>query len=50
MTYAEAREVVGYFDGTEIKPAEGSPTEDLKKWKKGDSLARNIFLTALDYN
>ena len=50
QTYAEAREVVGYIDGTKVKLDEGSPVEDLRKWKKGDSLARNMLLTALDYN
>ncbi len=50
LTYAEAIEVVGYFDGTEVKPIEGASAEELKKWKKGDGLARNILLTALDYN
>ncbi len=49
LTYAEAEEVVGYFDRTEVKPIEGASTEELKKCRKGDDLSRIILLTALDY-
>ena len=50
LTYAEVREVEGYFNGSEPKPGEDASEEEKKKWKKGDSVARNILLTALDYN
>ena len=50
LTYAEVREVEGYFNGSEPKPGEDATEEEKKKWKKGDSVARNILLTALDYN
>jgi hypothetical protein len=50
LTYAEVREVDGYFNGREPKPGDDATEEEKKKWKKGDSVARNILLTALDYN
>jgi hypothetical protein len=50
LTYAEFRDVNGYFDGSEVKPSEEAPEEEKRRWKKGDSLARTILLTALDYN
>ena len=50
LTYAEVREVEGYFDGSITKPGEDASEEEKKKWKKGDCIARNILLTALDYN
>ena len=50
LTYAEVREVEGYFDGSIAKPGEDASEDEKKKWKKGDGVARNILLTALDYN
>ena len=50
MTYAENREVDGFLDGSEKKPEEDASLEEKKRWKKGDSTARTILLTAIDYN
>ena len=50
LTFAEVREVDGYFDGSVTKPGEDASEEEKRKWKKGDGVARNILLSALDYN
>ena len=50
MTYAENREVDGFLDGSEKKPEEDASVDEKKRWKKGDSTARTILLTAIDYN
>ena len=34
LTYAEVREVEGYFDGSITKPGEYASEEEKKKWKK----------------
>ena len=50
MTYAEKREVDGFLNGSEKKPEEDASVDEKKRWKKGDSTARTILLTAIDYN
>ena len=48
MMYAKNREVDGFLNGTEVKPVDEATIEEKKRWKKGDSMARTILLTAID--
>lgn len=50
LTHAKAREVDGYFVVSMTKVVKDASEGEKRKWKKGDIVARNIFLTALDYS
>ena len=47
LTYAESHDVKDYYEGTIEKPIDD---QELKVWKKRDSVARTILLTSMDYS